>query len=98
MKAYIILDLSIHDMGSFAQYIEEIPAHIQRHGGRYIVQGSVPESVEGSWTPERVVVLEFPSKEVAKGFLADPTIQPLFELRHRSTHSQTILVESGQQD
>ncbi len=49
--------------------------------------------MEGSWSPERVVVLEFPSPGHARAFLADPDAQPLFALRHRTTDSKLILVE-----
>ncbi len=68
MSAYLILDLSIKDLARFAEYIEKIPAFIQKHGGHYIVQGVEPEIIEGDWKPERVVVIEFPSKVEAKSF------------------------------
>jgi len=67
---------------------------IEKHGGRYIVQGVVPEKMEGSWSPERLVILEFPSTSNAKNFLADPEAQELFELlRHQTTNSQLVLAE-----
>jgi len=49
--------------------------------------------MEGDWHPERIVVLEFPNKETAKGFLADPDAQPLFSIKHNTTDSKLILVE-----
>ncbi len=93
MNAYLILDLSINDFESFQEYISKIPAFIKKHGGRYIVQGVEPEIMEGDWYPDRVVVLEFPSKESAKEFLGDPEAQVLFAVRHRSTTSKLILAE-----
>ena len=93
MHGYLILDLSIKNMESFMEYIERIPEFIKKHGGRYIVQGVEPEVMEGDWKPERVVVLEFPSKEKAKEFLNDPDAQSLFAIRHDSTSSKLILAE-----
>ncbi|NTS78486.1 DUF1330 domain-containing protein [Catenovulum sp. SM1970] len=93
MKGYLILDFSIKDFSKFKEYIEKIPAFINKHGGRYIVQGVVPEAIEGDWQPERVVVLEFPSNKHAKAFLADPDAQPLFSIRHSTTQSKLILAE-----
>lgn len=93
MKAYLVLDLTIHDFHGFAPYIAAIPAFIQKHGGRYIVQGVEPTVMEGDWSPQRVVILEFPSREDAKAFLADPDAQPLFAVRHRTTNSRLILVD-----
>ena len=33
MKAYLVLDLTVHDFGSFREYIEKVPAFIRKHGG-----------------------------------------------------------------
>jgi len=93
VKGYLVLDLSIKDLEGFLEYAEKIPAFIQKHGGRYIVQGVVPEKMEGEWLPERLVIIEFPSTEGAKAFLADPEAQELFSLRHKNTNSQLILAE-----
>lgn len=93
MKGYLILDFSIKDFDQFKHYIDKIPAHIQKHGGKYIVQGVEAEVMEGNWKPERIVVLEFPSTDVAKAFLDDPDAQPLFSIRHNTTDSKLILVE-----
>jgi uncharacterized protein (DUF1330 family) len=93
MNAYLVLDLSVNDFENFVEYIEKIPIFIQKHDGRYIVQGVEPEIMEGDWKPERVVILEFPSKQKAKDFLGDPDAQILFNIRHKSTTSKLILVE-----
>jgi uncharacterized protein (DUF1330 family) len=93
MKAYLVLDLAVHDFPGFAPYIAAIPAFIAKHGGRYIVQGVEPTVMEGDWAPERVVILEFPSRDNATAFLADPDAQPLFAVRHRTTTSKLVLVD-----
>ncbi|NRB40861.1 MAG: DUF1330 domain-containing protein [Pseudomonadales bacterium] len=95
MKAYLILDLTITDLKNFMVYVQEIPAHIERHNGKYIVEGVKPDKIEGDWQPESIVIIEFPSAENARSFLDDPEIQPLFEIRHKSTYSKLLLVEGG---
>ena len=92
MKAYLVLDLTVHDFGSFREYIEKVPAFIARHGGKYIVQGAEPVPLEGDWRPERMVILEFPARENATAFLTDPEFQGLLGLRHRTTTSKLVLV------
>ena len=49
--------------------------------------------MEGDWRPERMVILEFPSRATAEAFLKDPEAQALFELRHRTTDSKLVLVD-----
>jgi len=93
MRGYLILDISVHNYEKFREYIEKIPAFISKHGGKYIVQGVQPTVMEGNWEPERVVVIEFPSRENATEFLADPEAQPLFKIRHETTTSKLILVD-----
>ncbi|PCJ17253.1 MAG: hypothetical protein COB04_09050 [Gammaproteobacteria bacterium] len=93
MKGYLVLDLSITELNGFLEYADKIPAFIAKHGGRYLVQGVVPEKVEGEWLPDRLVVLEFPTTAKAKDFLDDPEAQGLFTLRKASTTSQLILAE-----
>lgn len=93
MKGYLILDFSIKDFDRFKEYIEKIPAFIEKHGGKYVVQGVEAEVMEGDWQPDRIVVLAFPSTDIAKAFLEDADAQPLFSIRHNTTDSKLILVE-----
>ena len=93
MKAYLVLDFSIRDLAGFRPYIADIPAFIEKHGGRYIVRGVPPTVMEGDWAPELMVILEFPSRANANAFLTDPDAQPLFAVRHRTTNSKLVLVD-----
>lgn len=93
MTAYLVLDFSVKDLRGFLPYVEAIPAFIEKHGGRYVVRGVEPTVMEGEWAPARMVILEFPSRENAEAFLADPDAQPLFALRHRTTDSKLVLVD-----
>ncbi|MCP3382917.1 DUF1330 domain-containing protein [Bradyrhizobium sp. CCGUVB4N] len=93
MKAYLVLDLSVNDPAGFKRYIAEIPAFIARHSGRYIVRGIEPTAIEGDWTPERLVIIEFPERADAQAFLDDPDAQALFKLRHATTTSRLLLAD-----
>lgn len=93
MKGYLVLDLAITKLEKFLEYAEKIPAQIEKHCGKYLVKGVVPEKIEGDWLPERLVVLEFATVEHARQFLEDSDSQELFEIRHLSTNSNLILAE-----
>ena len=93
MTAYLVLDFSVKDLRGFLPYVEAIPTFIEKHGGRYVVRGVEPTVMEGEWAPARMVILEFPSRENAEAFLADPDAQSLFALRHRTTDSKLVLVD-----
>jgi len=93
MTAYLVLDLTVNDLRDFLPYVEAIPAFIAKHGGRYASRGADPVVMEGDWSPQRLVILEFPSRGQAQGFLSDPEAQDLFARRHRSTTSRLVLVD-----
>jgi len=93
MKAYLVLDLSVHDFSGFQKYIAEIPAFIAKHSGKYIVQGVQPTIIEGDWKPERIVIIEFPERKKAEAFLSDAEIQELFKVRHNTTTGKLVLVD-----
>ena len=96
MTAYLVLDFSVTDLRGFMPYVEQIPAFIEKHGGRYVVRGVEPTVMEGDWKPERMVILEFPSSDHARAFLADPEAQGLFAIRHGTTVSKLVLVEGAE--
>lgn len=93
MTAYLVLDLTVNDLRDFLPYVDAIPSFIARHGGRYASKGAKPQVMEGDWAPQRLVILEFPSREHARAFLADPDAQELFARRRRSTTSRLVLVD-----
>lgn len=93
MTVYLVLDLRVNDLRDFLPYVEAIPAFIAKHGGRYASKGADPVLMEGDWSPQRLVILEFPTGDKARAFLSDPDAQDLFARRHRSTTSRLVLVE-----
>ncbi|PCI49617.1 MAG: hypothetical protein COB51_03975 [Moraxellaceae bacterium] len=44
MKAYLILDFKITNPALFMEYVREIPQHMERHNGKYLVEGVKPET------------------------------------------------------
>ena len=93
MTVYLVLDLAVTDLRDFLPYVDAIPAFIAKHGGRYASKGADPVVLEGDWAPQRLVILEFPSADRARSFLADPEAQDLFARRRRSTVSRLVMVE-----
>ena len=96
MKAYLVVDLSIHDAEGFGPYTANIPAVIAKHGGKFIVRAAVPTPVEGDWSPERMVIVEFPARQNAEQFLQDPRFQELAKIRRKATISKLVLVDGAE--
>lgn len=95
MKAYLILDFTIVNISEFMEYVEKIPTYLQKHKGKYLVEGVTPEVLEGDWNPNTIVVLGFNTRNCANEFLSDPEVKELFKIRHKNTKSNLILVDGG---
>ena len=93
MAAYVLVDIEVTDSGPYDDYRRQVPPVVEKFGGKYLVRGGNLETVEGDWTPRRLVVLEFPSVEKAKEFYDSEDYQPLKALRLSSTDSKMVLVE-----
>jgi uncharacterized protein (DUF1330 family) len=93
MAAYLIAQINVTDPETFAQYSSRVPGVIEQYGGRYLVRGGATEAVEGSWTPTRLVVVEFPSMEQLKRFYHSDEYAPLIELRNQSARAELTFAE-----
>jgi len=93
LAAYFIVDLDIQDPAAFEEYRKLVPATIERYGGRYLVRGGALETLEGSWRPKRVIVLEFPSLAQAKRWYDSAEYRGPKALRLKTAKANLILVE-----
>lgn len=93
MAAYVILDITVTDPAKYEDYKKLAPAAIEAYGGKYLVRGGPMEMLEGNWQPERVVVLEFASMEMAKSWINSPEYSAARALRHESATSHTVVVQ-----
>jgi uncharacterized protein (DUF1330 family) len=68
MSAYILVDTKVTDPTRYDAYKKLAEVAVTRHGGRYLVRGGEHAPLEGTWRPNRIVILEFPTVERAKAF------------------------------
>ena len=93
MAAYLIADVEVIDSVGYEQYRQRAPATISAYGGRYLARGGATEVLEGTWSPKRCVVLEFPSMAQLKIWWDSPEYRPLRALRARTTKSHFVATE-----
>ena len=93
MAAYVIVNDEIQDENTFSEFRERIGATVEAHGGRYLVRGGNVAVVEGSWTADRVVVVEFDDMGSARAWLGSAEYTELKQLRQQSAKANVIVVE-----
>ena len=55
MAAYLIADITVQNPEVFAEYRKQVPATVEKYGGRYLARGGAHEALEGDWRPSRVM-------------------------------------------
>ena len=91
MPAYLIAEIEVVDSTGFEEYRQKVPATIAAHGGRYLARAGATETLEGNWSPKRLVVLEFPSMVQLKAWWTSPEYQPLRAIRQRTAKSKVVV-------
>jgi uncharacterized protein (DUF1330 family) len=95
MVAYVIVDAEILDPVKYEEYKKLTPQAIAKHGGRFLVRGGQSAVLEGDWRPNRVVVIEFPSLEVARNFYTSVEYTAARRARAGAAKMDMIAVEGG---
>jgi uncharacterized protein (DUF1330 family) len=95
MAAYLMGEIEVTDPATYEEYRRQVLAVVTKYGGRFIVRGGKVETLEGGWSPKRVVALEFPSMEQARSFYRSPEYAPLIALRQKASRGKLILVEGA---
>ncbi len=93
MPAYIIVEVEIHNPTEYEDYKKLTPLSLVNYQGKFIVRGGKMETLEGAWNPQRIVVLEFPTMELAKAWWASEEYARAKALRHRTAKSKMIAIE-----
>ncbi len=93
MFAYVIVDIEVKDAQRYAEYSKLAPAIVEMYGGKYLARGGRIETLEGAWSPKRVVILQFDSVAHAKKWWDSPEYRAPKQTRQETTNSKMIVVE-----
>jgi uncharacterized protein (DUF1330 family) len=93
MPAYVIAHIDVKDPTRYEDYKRMSPISIEKFGGRFIARGGKTESLEGTWQPKRLVLIEFPSVERAREWWASEEYAPAKALRQATSTGDLVVVE-----
>tara|TARA_R110000787_G_scaffold8220_4_gene27452 strand:+ start:95491 stop:95781 length:291 start_codon:yes stop_codon:yes gene_type:complete len=93
MSAYVIVDIKVTDPDLYAQYRELAPAIVSAFGGEYLARGGKMDVLEGNCSPNRTVILKFPSLERAREWVDSPEYREARKMRHKSAISRMYTVD-----
>jgi len=93
MSAYVVVQVEVKDQVRYEDYKRLVPASLAKYGGRFVVRGGRTETLEGTWSPGRFVMVEFPDVERAKAWWASAEYADAKALRQATSHTEMIVVE-----
>jgi len=93
MPAYIVTEIEVHDHERYEAYKKISSSSVQAYGGRFIVRGGKVQKLEGEWSPQRLVIIEFPSADRATEWWNSPEYAPGKKIRQETAHSEMIVID-----
>ena len=93
MPAYVIARVEVTDMDKYREYMKATPESIRKHQGKFIARGGEPVILEGEQETRRVVILEFPTKEMAQAWYFSKEYQDAKKIRKDAAHASFIIVD-----
>lgn len=91
MPAYVIATYNVIDKEMYKEYIKKTMPIVFKYGGQPIVADSKNECAEGE-PRNQAVIIKFPSKEIAWGWINDPEYMEVKKLRHEATEKGFLTV------
>lgn len=93
MSAYVVVEIDIRDPEQYEEAKRLTPTTVAAYGGRYLARGGRTETLEGSWSPRRLVILEFESIERAKEWWDSAEYRPVKAVRQRFAQTNMVVTE-----
>jgi uncharacterized protein (DUF1330 family) len=101
MPAYVISDVGPverQDEAAWKAYLALAPTTIAKYGGRYLARGGAIDVMEGDWSPQAIVIVEFPDREAAARWYASPEYAEALKLREGTGLRRKLICIEGAED
>ena len=93
MACYSVLAVTPTIQDWVPGYVPAANELVAKHGGRYLARTTSHERLEGEGEAALRIVIEWPSKEAAKAFMADPEYSQHLAARTAGSESHHYLIQ-----
>jgi len=94
-SAYILANVDVKDPAAYEEYKRLSTIAMKAHGAEVCVRGGKTEVLEGDWTPNRMVLLKFPSMDQARAFYGSTEYKAAIKAREGIAVMRMVLVEGA---
>lgn len=92
MSAFVLVEVTIEDPEVYEEYKKLTPATVEAFGGKFVIRGNPVQVMEGEWKYDRLVMLEFPSKEIALEWYHSENYQKAKKIREKVSFANFFIV------
>ena len=93
MAAYLIVDIKVTDPVRYEEYRKLVSPTLTAYDGKYLARGGAVKVLEGDLSPNRTVVVEFPTSARALEWWDSDVYRPIRQIRYESADCKMLLVE-----
>lgn len=94
MSFYMIVEpKDIIDKETYKEYTQKVLKNVEKYGGRYLTRNGEVSLIEGDWKPERIVIIEFESKDKFENWWNSKEYREIAILRERSAKVNAIVIQ-----
>ena len=93
MPAYVVTEIEVIDTERYEAYKQMVAPSIAAYGGKFLVRGGATETLEGTWSPGRFVIVEFSSNAHAKAWWESPQYAEAKALRQATARTEMVVAE-----
>ena len=94
MSAYLIAEITVIDPVGYEKYRAKVGTSLSNYNAKFLVRVGTIENLEGGWSPQRLVMCEFPDMKTIRAWYASEEYQEIKKLRD-DTAAFNIVSVSG---
>jgi uncharacterized protein (DUF1330 family) len=91
-EAFIFGAHIMRDPRHFRSYVDLVPDVVASFRGRFLARTSIVTPLAGDVTPNRVVIIEFPSADDAVAYYVSDAYAPLLKLRLATANARLVVM------
>ena len=77
-RVYVLANVRVDDQAGYkASYQDHVGTLVQKHHGTFLVRGGFKTDLENAFPCERLVIIEFPTRQHAEDWYNDPEYKQL---------------------
>jgi len=93
VSAYLLANVRVTNPEAYAEYSRQVPATVAAHGGRFLVRGGPGEVVEGEFSLQRLVIIEFPDRDRLGQWYDSAEYQAILPIRQANGESTVLFLD-----